>query len=192
MYISQYMQHVSNLYEAIHIQFIWGNAYCNVYSICMRQCISQSICMWQHMLQYIFNLYEAMHIAMYIQFVWVNIYHIQFAWGKIYRNIHSICMRQYLKYDVHDTGWRRTIGCLKLQVIFRKRTTNYRALLRKMTHKDKASYESSPPCTSYTPDEESITKIFSQKSTLQRVFIVDWVARRLFRIFKGLCFILSS
>jgi len=35
----------------------------------------------------------------------------------------------------------------KLQVIFRKRATNYRALLQKMTYKDKASYGSSPPCT---------------------------------------------
>jgi len=43
-------------------------------------------------------------------------------------------------------GSRRPIGCLKLQVIFHKRATNYRALLRKMTYKDKASYESSPPC----------------------------------------------
>jgi len=34
-----------------------------------------------------------------------------------------------------------------LQVIFRKRATNYRALLRKMTYKDKASYDSTPPCT---------------------------------------------
>ena len=47
------------------------------------------------------------------------------------------------------TGWRRPIGCLKLQVIFRKRATNYRALLRKMTCKDKASYDSTPPCTKY-------------------------------------------
>ena len=45
-----------------------------------------------------------------------------------------------------DTGWRRPIGCLKLQVIFRKRATNYRALLRKITYKDKASYDSTPPC----------------------------------------------
>jgi len=44
------------------------------------------------------------------------------------------------------TGWRRCIGCLKLQVIFRKRATNYRALLREMTCEDKASYKSSPPC----------------------------------------------
>jgi len=46
-----------------------------------------------------------------------------------------------------DTGWRRPIGCLKLQVIFRKRATNSRALMLKMTYQDMASYESSPPCT---------------------------------------------
>ena len=45
------------------------------------------------------------------------------------------------------TGWRRPIGCFKLQVIFRRRGINYRALLRKMAYKDKASYESLPPCT---------------------------------------------
>ena len=44
------------------------------------------------------------------------------------------------------TGWRRPIGCLALQVKLHKRATNYRALLRKMTRKDKASYESWPPC----------------------------------------------
>jgi len=47
------------------------------------------------------------------------------------------------------TGWRRLLGCLKLQVISRKRATNYRALFRKMTYEDKASYDSTPPCTSH-------------------------------------------
>ena len=47
------------------------------------------------------------------------------------------------------TGWRRRIGCLKLQVIFCKRATNYRALVRKMTNNDMASYASSPPCTTH-------------------------------------------
>jgi len=46
------------------------------------------------------------------------------------------------------TGWRRLIGCLKLQVLFRKRVTNYMALLRKMTSEDKAFYGSSPHCDS--------------------------------------------
>jgi len=41
----------------------------------------------------------------------------------------------------------RVIGCLKLQIIYRKRATNYGALLRKMTYRDKASYDSTPPCT---------------------------------------------
>jgi len=49
---------------------------------------------------------------------------------------------------VWGTEWRRPIGCLELQVICRKRATNYRALWRKMTYQDKASYGSSPPCES--------------------------------------------
>jgi len=32
-------------------------------------------------------------------------------------------------------------------MFFRKRATNYRALLREMTYKDKAFYDSTPPCT---------------------------------------------
>jgi len=46
------------------------------------------------------------------------------------------------------TGWRRLKGCLKRQVPFGKKAINYRALLRKMTYKDKASFGSTPPCTS--------------------------------------------
>ena len=38
------------------------------------------------------------------------------------------------------TGWRGPIGCLKIKVIFHKRTTNNRAVLREMTYKNKASY----------------------------------------------------
>jgi len=44
------------------------------------------------------------------------------------------------------TGWRRLIGSPKLQIICHKRATKYRSLLRKMTYKEKGSYESSPPC----------------------------------------------
>jgi len=42
----------------------------------------------------------------------------------------------------HTTGWRKCIGYFKLRVNFRKRATNYRALLRKMKCRDKASYAS--------------------------------------------------
>ena len=43
------------------------------------------------------------------------------------------------------TGRQRPLRCLKLQIIFHKRAINYRALLRKITYKDTASYASSPP-----------------------------------------------
>ena len=48
--------------------------------------------------------------------------------------------------NAQTTGWRRLIGCLKLPVMFHKRATNYRALLRKITYEDKASYDSTLPC----------------------------------------------
>jgi len=48
--------------------------------------------------------------------------------------------------DYDTAGWRRLIGSPKLQIIVHKRATKYRSLLRKMTYKDKGSYESSPPC----------------------------------------------
>ena len=43
-------------------------------------------------------------------------------------------------------GWQRLIGSPKLQIIFHKRANKFKSLPRKMTHKDKGSYESSPPC----------------------------------------------
>ena len=58
-----------------------------------------------------------------------------------YTYIHICIMTQ------EPTGWRRLIGSSKLQIIFHKRATRYRALLVKMTSKDKGSYESLPPCT---------------------------------------------
>ena len=56
-------------------------------------------------------------------------------------------MQERLYVYVSATGWRRLIGSLKLRIIFHKRATRYRSLLRKMTYKDKGAYESSPPCT---------------------------------------------
>ena len=55
------------------------------------------------------------------------------------------------------TGWQRLLGCLKLQVISRKRATQYRALLQEMTYKDKASYGSSPHCTTHCKFSDGLT-----------------------------------
>ena len=56
------------------------------------------------------------------------------------------------------TGWRRCIRSLKSQISFRKRTTNYRAVSREMTCKDKASYDSTPPCASHHKSPISMVK----------------------------------
>jgi len=58
----------------------------------------------------------------------------------------NLCVRQKFSTNWEDTGWRRPIGYLRLQVIFHNRATNYWALLRKMTCKGKTSCGSSPPC----------------------------------------------
>jgi len=59
---------------------------------------------------------------------------------------------EYKVDEIHDnvqcTGWQRPIGSLNLQVLLCKRASNDRALLRKMTYEDKASYDSTPPCES--------------------------------------------
>jgi len=60
----------------------------------------------------------------------------------------SRCGSTGCEYGCQSTGWRRVIGCLKLQVIVGKRATDCRALLRTMTYKDKAFYDSTPPCSS--------------------------------------------
>jgi len=43
--------------------------------------------------------------------------------------------------------WQKFVGCLKMQVSFRKRATNYRFLLQETTYKDTASYGSLLHCT---------------------------------------------
>jgi len=60
-------------------------------------------------------------------------------------NIHVyICMCVYIIY-IHILICMYI--CQQPWPEFRKRATNYRALLRKMTSEDKASYNSTPPCT---------------------------------------------
>jgi len=54
---------------------------------------------------------------------------------------------------VHCTRRRRLKGYLKLQVIFRKRATDYRALLQKIICRDNASYGTKPPCTGVQKQE---------------------------------------
>jgi len=59
-------------------------------------------------------------------------------------------MCTHITHITHITEWRRLIGSPELQIIFHKRATKYRSLLRKMTYRDKGPYESPPPCTHST------------------------------------------
>ena len=80
----------------------------------------------------------------------------------------AVCcsVTQCISYTDTDIGgateWRRIIGSPKLQVIFHKRATKYTSLLRKMTYKDKGSYESLPPCIAlYSLQSPNMTQCMS-------------------------------
>jgi len=128
MYIYICIKIYTCIYVCIHI-------YMYVY-ICIYMCI----CMY-------INTYICIHIYIY-KYIYIHTY--MYIYTCVYLYVYMyLCIYMYVYIYIYEflTGWRRPIGCLKLQVIFRKRATNYRTFLRKMTHKDKASYGSSAPCT---------------------------------------------
>jgi len=86
-----------------------------------------------------------LYIDIYI-YIYIYIYeYVYNAWPTL-ANIYTL-INIYITPGLRS-GRRRLIGSPKLQIIFHKRATKYRSLLRKMTYKDKGSYESSPPCSS--------------------------------------------
>jgi len=95
------------------------------------------------------------------------------------------------------TGWRRLIGSRKLQIIFHKRATKYRSLLRKMTYKDKGSCESSPPCTRLTSTKSRNSDFSVSRSTnSNRNFGSMWICSEESQIcklvdFRGVAFLLE-
>jgi len=67
---------------------------------------------------------------------WVNTHMHMYMSKYSYAYVHEYILICICK--CRRTQWRRCIGCLKLQVSFRKRATHYKALLREMTCKNKA------------------------------------------------------
>ena len=84
-------------------------------------------------------IFICLHIYIYLSiYLYIYIY--------IYKYLYNTFARNALHFTITScTGWRRLIGSPKLQIIFHKRATKYRSLLREMTYKDKGSYESSSP-----------------------------------------------
>jgi len=81
------------------------------------------------------GMYIYIHLECIYTYIW-NVWH----WNA-YVHTFDHCN------EFFDIWWRRPIGCLKSQIVFHKRTTDYRALVWKMTNTDKASHASSPPFT---------------------------------------------
>ena len=88
------------------------------------------ICIHAYIHVYIHTCKKYMYIYMYI---FINIYN-----KKERERTHASERR------VPGLHAKEKASIHKLQVIFRKRATNYRALLRQITYEDKASYDSTP------------------------------------------------
>jgi len=86
---------------------------------------------------------------------------------------HNTIYKHTNKHSWCITGWRRLIGCRNLQVIFRQRATNHRALLQKRTYTDKVSVGCSPLC----PECSNASPVFI---FLFLVFLF-WLTRRFSR-----------
>jgi len=75
-----------------------------------------------------------------------------FCWTLLQLRLHIVWSLQMeaIPFEIRggrgDTGRQRCVGCLKSNISFCKRATNYRDLLQKMNCKDKESCASSPPC----------------------------------------------
>ena len=90
-------------------------------------------------------MYAYIHLHMYIHvYIYINIHIYTYL---IYINAHTyVC-----KYMVAKTRRMPSVADH-----FRKRATNYTALLQKMTYGDKAPYDSTPPCIDIVASERHL------------------------------------
>jgi len=105
---------------------------------------------WQHLHESIhvcqFHVFHTVSVTDRMSHEWISCVlciglHSLYSYETCVHYIYRIPLR-----PVSTTGWRRLTGCLNLHVNFRKRATNYMVLLRKITYKDKASYDSTLRC----------------------------------------------
>ena len=71
-------------------------------------------------------------------YIYTNVYIYTCTYAYTYTNRHTYELYTYVQPSLedgpkHDTEWRRLLESPKLQIIFRKRATKYRSLLRKMS-----------------------------------------------------------
>jgi len=141
----------------------------------LRAQISGGTCDDVHIYVYTPKIYTCVRISKYTKDIYIYVH----VWWRVRICIY-MCTYNYIFwmnfFTTWYTGWRRLIGFPKLQIIFHKRATKYRSLLRKMTYEDKGSYESSPPrMTSYYP----IFRMACVKSTSVLTYGVATISRLL-------------
>jgi len=145
------MHTLTHTHTHVHIpisaRLAWRNwshrmMYVYVYTrrfICIHVCVCAymyiATYVWTHMKMYI---YVCVHICMYT-------YRYSHPPTHTYIYLFRQNSRDELETAAYATGWRTGIGCLKVQVSFRKRAAKNRAFVQKISFNDKASYASSPP-----------------------------------------------
>ena len=130
------VQNVCTITSVYHKECV-PQSVCTTKSVYHNECVPQRVCTTK-------SVYSKVCVPQRVCTA-KSVYHKECVPQSVTRD-HS-CEFCQSRYYVVGTGWRTPTGCLKLLVIFCKRATNYRALLREMTDNDKASYGSWPPCT---------------------------------------------
>jgi len=109
------------IYILVPIPISWQRVDTRIQYACIYTCVYVYICVY---------IYIYTYICIYI-YIYVYIYICIYTYMYIY--MHRFPNLSIERGGSSSTMWRRCIGCLKLQVSFRKRAFNYRALCRKMT-----------------------------------------------------------
>ena len=138
IYICMYTYTFTHIYIYIYTfmcVYIYIYIYIHIY-ICtyIHTCIYEYICI---------HIYIYIYIHIHTCYTYMHALRAQEA-----RIPHGTHLRECI---MHHTGWRRFIGFPKLHVIFHKRATIHRALLRKMTYEDKYRTYRRHPVRSETP-----------------------------------------
>jgi len=130
IYIHKYM------YIYIHI-FIY---YLYIRCVCVRACVCMCLCIYTHICIYIHMLVDKLECN-----ARVNLINSSNEYTHDLMNIHMCTLSSVWTSPVtHSTHLNA-----EFHPIFCKRAYKFRALLRKMTYKGKASYDSTPPCQTF-------------------------------------------
>ena len=126
-----------------------------------------------------------MYICMYISCIFVaNNAPGTWYWTQRSRyrafSVFHICVCMYIVYTSYVFVFMCVFvyivctSCIYVAISFRQRATTYRAFLQKMTYEDKASYDSSPPCTAICIWSVIRSHIFSVSYNIYHIYSASY------------------